>query len=229
MKVLQRRLLRGYMNLEQPETDQEIDVQETQDAQEEPLTARQILKRELEGLYDPLPDMTEEEQSAYQEKLMKKLKSGKKLTSQEMNYLRMRCPAMYQMARRIEYKRMKMERRLKLAKSKQEVEEIYNQMVGDVSKDDPDKEAIINAYRDVYEEFKKSKKYASLPETDREAEAKKLHGKRKKQFLEGHSVSEIDFIMEGYEEIDILMKLEDDGATPLTEFLDELPVLDVQG
>lgn len=226
MRVLQRRLLRGAMNPEQPEiANQESDVQETQ---EEPLTARQILKKELEGIYDPFPDMTEEDHSAYQEKLAAKIKSGKKLTSQEMNYLRMHCPTLYQMARRIEYKRMKLEQKLKQASSKQEVEEIYNQMVGEVSKDDPDKEAILNTYRNVYEEFKKTKKYAALPETEEEAEAKKLHGKRKKLYLEKKQFSEWDMIFDE-DEREILMKLEDDGATPMTEMLDGLPVFDVQG
>lgn len=226
MRVLQRRLLREAMNPGQPEeTVQGADVP---DVQEEPLTARQILKQELEGLNDPFPDMTEEDHSAYQQKLAAKIKSGKKLTSQEMSYLRMRCPALYQMARRVEYKRMKLEQKLKQASSKQEVEEIYNEMVGAVSEKDPDKEAILNAYRDVYEEFKKTKEYAALPETEREAEAEKLHGKRKKMFLEGKMFTEWDMIF-GEEEQDILIKMEDDGATPISEMLDGLPVLDVQG
>ncbi len=234
MKVLTKQMLREAMNPEpqQEETAEGVNGAGQTEKEQEPLTARQILKRELEALNDPQEHMTEEEHAAYQKKLSAKLRSGKKLTAKEMSYLRFRCPSLYQLARRLEYKRLKMEHRLKQAKSKQEAEDIYNEMVGQVSKEDPDKEAILNTYKNTYEEFKKTVKYRQLPETREEAVAKELHGKKKKWYLEHKMISEFELWFEeemtGGENGE-LVKLEDDVSSPIEELLDELPVLDVQG
>lgn len=190
--------------------------------------AKQVLKSALEAIYDPEDGMTEEEHAAYEKKLIDKVRSGKKLTAQEMNYLRVHNPEAYWMARRVEYKRMKLEQRLKHCKSKEEAEEIYNTFVGQVLDEDPDKEALLNTYKNTYEEFKKSMEYARLPETKREAEAEKLHGKKKKLYLEGKLPSEEEEWLLDME-LDILMKLEEEDMGPLVELLDELPVLDITG
>lgn len=209
--------------------------QTVEGAQEEELTARQLLKKELEAMYDPMDDMTEEQHAVYKKKLMAKIQSGKKLTSQEMNYLRVHDPAAYRMARRMEYKRMKLEQRLKHCRSKEEVEEVFNQSMEGISKEDPDREALMNTYQVAYEEFKKTMQYARLPETKKEAKAERLHGKSKKAFLEGKEVKELelDLLFEAMKEgsevtEDGLIPLEED-ATPWDELLDDLPVMDVTG
>lgn len=195
--------------------------------------ARQVLKSALEAIYDPEDEMTEEEHAAYEKKLIDKVRSGKKLTAQEMNYLRVHNPEAYWMARRVEYKRMKLEQRLKHCKSKEEAQEIYNTFVGQVSDEDPDKEALLNTYKNTFDEFKKTIEYARLPETKREAEAEKLHGKKKKLYLEGKLPSEEEEWLldldQDYFDQDLLMKLEEEDLTPLIELLDELPVLDITG
>lgn len=168
-----------------------------------PLSARALLKKELEAMYDPEEDMKQEEHIAYQKKLLAKINSGKRLSAKEMNYLRIHAPELYQMARQIEQKRMKLECQLKNCNSKEEAREIYCQAIDVISDKCPYREALIKNYQDVYEEFRKSKEYARLPETKKEAEQQKLHGKRKKMFLEGKVFSEVDkwFILRETEEI----------------------------
>lgn len=200
---------------------------------EEELSARELLKRELEAMYDPMEDMTEEDHAAYQKKLMAKIQSGKKLSAQEMNYLRIHDPATYRMALRIEYKRRKLEQRLKHCQSKEEVEEVFYRTVEGIPKEDPDREALIKTYQVTYEEFKKTMQYARLPETDREAKAERLHGKRKKAFLEGKEYDETSrWFMLPEESVELngdgLIRLEED-ATPMDELLDSMPVMDIVG
>lgn len=156
------------------------------------LSARTLLKKELEALHDPTEDMTKEEHQAYQKKLLAKINAGKRLSAKEMNYLRIHAPELYRMARQIEQKRMKLEQQLKNCKSKEEASEIFCQAMEGISDGCPYKEALIKNYQNVYDEFRKSKEYARLPETKKEAEAQKLHGKRKKMFLEGKVFTEVD-------------------------------------
>ena len=147
--------------------------------------------------------MTKEEHAAYQKKLLAKINAGKRLSAKEMNYLRIHAPELYRLARQIEQKRMKLEQQLKNCNSKEEAREIYCQAIEGISDGCPYKEALIKNYQDVYDEFRKSKEYARLPETKKEAEAQKLHGKRKKMFLEGKVFSEMDrwFVLKETEEI----------------------------
>lgn len=237
MKVKNRQLLQQLMNQEQTADGQGATAGRTVDdtQEQETLSARQLLKKELESMYDPVKGMTEEDHASYKQKLIAKVQSGKKLTAQEMNYLRIHDPAAYRLARRLEYKRMKLEQRLKACKSKEEAEEVYNQFMEGISKEDPDREAIMNTYKETYEKYKKTMQYARLPETKREAEAKDLHGKRKKAFLEGKDELELEIdllfkiMTDTTEQAENgLVKIEED-ATPWDELLDELPVMDVVG
>lgn len=237
MKVKNRQLLQESIRLDGTTGGPRVITGQSMDTAQEQkmLSPRQLLKKELEAMYDPIKDMTEEDHAAYKQKLMAKVQSGKKLTAQEMNYLRIHDPAAYRLARRLEYKRMKLEQRLKACQSKEEAEEVYNQSIGGISKEDPDREAIMNTYKETYEEFKKTMQYARLPETKREAEAKNLYGKRKKAFLEGSDEHEmeIDLLFETMTETTVqtqdgLVKLEEE-ATPWDELLDDLPVMDVVG
>ena len=229
MKIEKRRLLQDALLAEQMPEEENAKQEVSQS-----LTVRQIWKQELEKMYDPAEDMTQEEHAEYQQKLMAKIKSGKKLSSQEMNYLRVHDPVAYQLARRMEYKRLKLERKLKLCKSKEEVEEVFYQAMEGISKNDPDRETIMATYQEAFQEFKKTLQYARLPETKREAKAEQLHGKRKKAFLAGKDFAELEMDIwfdpakqDGQEE-DGLEKL-DEAATPLDELLDSMPVMDIVG
>ena len=106
-----------------------------------------------------------------------KLRAGKKLTSEEMDYLRANDPEAYMHALRIQQARKSLEESLKHAKSKQEAQEIISSAVSSITKNDPDREAMIAAVSDVADRFMKSAEYNKLPATDDEAKKK-----RKNQF-----------------------------------------------
>ena len=101
-----------------------------------------------------------------------KLRAGKKLTSEEMDYLRANDPEAYMHALRIQQARKSLEESLKHAKSKQEAQEIISSAVSGITKDDPDREAMIAAVSDVADKFMKSADYNKLPTTDDEAKKK---------------------------------------------------------
>ena len=65
----------------------------------------QVIKEALLKMSDPTPDMSDEERESYHQKILAKLESGQKLTSQELAFLRANDPASYQKARRIDQKR----------------------------------------------------------------------------------------------------------------------------
>lgn len=118
----------------------------------------------ISELLSPACGMTDDEKASYLAKIMAKLKSGKKLTAEEMRFLQAENPALYQQAARIQTMRDSLETRLKQSTSKEEAAEIYTNAMSSVSKDDPMKEFIIAAYDDVYKDFQKSEEYQSLPE-----------------------------------------------------------------
>ena len=101
-----------------------------------------------------------------------KLRVGKKLTSEEMDYLRANDPEAYMHALRIQQARRSLEESLGHAKSKQEAQEIISSAVSGITKDDPDREAMIAAVSDVADKFMKSAEYNKLPATDDEAKKK---------------------------------------------------------
>lgn len=120
------------------------------------------------GYLDPTAGLSEEEKAAYEERIMQKLRSGKKLSAEEMNYLRMKNPQMYAQAARVQTMRENLENQLENCKSKEEVEKVYGMSVSMVSKDDPMREAIVAAYDDVMKEFKETDKYRALPQKEEE-------------------------------------------------------------
>lgn len=115
---------------------------------------------------DPTAGMSEDEKKAYEERIMKKLRAGKKLTAEEMNYLRAKNPQLYAQAARVQAMRENLENQLKNCRSKEEVEKVYGNAISMVAKDDPMKEAIVAAYDDVMKEFKKTNQYQALPEKE---------------------------------------------------------------
>ncbi len=126
-------------------------------------------------------------------------------------------------------KREMLEAQMKHCRSKQEVDETVNDAISHISEKDPDKQALIATYREAYKEFRKTTGYKSLPDTKKEAERRR--GKGRRLLWEGNSLCEMDpwpgTAGETYG-VDGLCRV-GDGATPLDEIYDSMPMLDVIG
>lgn len=125
-------------------------------------------------LIDPAADMDKEEETKYLGKIIAKLKSGKRLSADELEYLRLHEPQLYMTAMRVQHKKEALTHRLKNCRSKQEAQDIIDSAIGGVSKDDPDKEYIIAGIKEVEKEFKNSNFYKRLPDKEEDTERKKL-------------------------------------------------------
>lgn len=120
----------------------------------------------ISDLLSPACGMTEEEKESYYNKIMGKLKSGKKLSPEEMRFLQAEYPEMYQQVARVQAMRDGFEVRLKTATSKQKAQEIFADSLSHVSDDDPMKEYIVASYQDAMKNFEKTNEYKELPETE---------------------------------------------------------------
>ncbi|MDE6567809.1 MAG: hypothetical protein K2K70_08780 [Lachnospiraceae bacterium] len=135
------------------------------------------------SLLDPAEDMNEEKRKAYERKIRAKLKSGKRLTSQELSYLRMHNPDLYKIAMRVEMARQALRNRLKSCKSKEEVQQaIFGQM--EVIKamreaGDPATEYMEAMADHEIKTLQESSAYARLPERTEDT------CKKKKQQIKG--------------------------------------------
>ena len=65
------------------------------------MTKTEAWKKAIEALVDPTSGMDEPERANYEQKIMQKLKSGKRLSSEELDYLRIHNPEMYKIAVRV--------------------------------------------------------------------------------------------------------------------------------
>ena len=120
-------------------------------------------------------EFTPEEQKANKEKtdkIMAKLKAGKKLTSKDMAFLQNTNFDAYIHALRVQQTRKNLVSALKHAKSKAQANLIIARALGSIDERDPDKEILIAAINDISDKFKKSTAYQRLPETDRDAKKK---------------------------------------------------------
>ena len=120
-------------------------------------------------------EFTPEEQKANKEKtdkIMAKLKAGKKLTSKDMTFLQNTNFDAYIHALRVQQTRKNIVSALKHAKSKAQANLIIARALGSIDERDPDKELLIAAINDISDKFKKSTAYQRLPETDRDAKKK---------------------------------------------------------
>ena len=127
------------------------------------------ITKHISDLLSPACGMTEEEKEAYFNKIMGKLKSGKKLSPEEIRFLQAEYPELYQQAARVQAMRDGFETRLKTATSKQKAQEMYADSLAHISDDDPMKEYIVAAYQDAMKNFEKSDEYKELPETEEDA------------------------------------------------------------
>lgn len=130
------------------------------------------IQAEFMEYLDPTAGLSEEQKKAYEEQIMRKLRSGKKLTPEELNYLRVKNPQMYVQAARVQAMRENLKNQLENCHSKEEVEKVYGDAMSMVSKEDPMREALIAAYDDVTTEFKKTDKYQALPAKEEDARQK---------------------------------------------------------
>ena len=126
-------------------------------------------KSVIESLIDPASDMTEDEKKEYEKKIVQKMKMGKRLTSEEMNFLRIHNPELYKAAMRVEIMRKSLQSRLKNCKSKDEVNSVIMGQMGSLRamKQDPAREYMIAMVSRVVQKFKESGAFARLPEETR--------------------------------------------------------------
>ncbi len=120
----------------------------------------------ISELLSPACGMTDEEKEQYMAQIMAKLKSGKKLSAEEMRFLQSKNPVLYQQAARVQSMRDSLETRLEHCNSKNEATDIFSSAMSSVSDSDPMKEYITAAYQDVMKEFKHSDEYRNLPQDD---------------------------------------------------------------
>ena len=106
-------------------------------------------------------------------KIMAKLKNGKKLSQKEETYLKQHNPELYLQYIRIRRMAEAMADQLKHANSKEEVNDIIMQSMSAISDKDPYKEYIVAALNEVAKEYKNSDAYMELPATSEDANIKK--------------------------------------------------------
>lgn len=135
--------------------------------------AEAVRNRFTFGISGGSEEETEAAKRKLEAKIMRKLESGKKLTTKELNFLRKNNPALYAKAMRVKIKREALEHRLENAKSKEEVMDIYGEAMASISKDDSAKKYLVAAVTDAVKEFKETRYYKNLPNTKEEADAKK--------------------------------------------------------
>lgn len=131
------------------------------------------ITEKIKDMLDPVSGMTDEQKSAYDRKVMNKVYSGKKLTSEELRYIKIHYPAMYIYVQRVQIQRQALEERMKHCHSKQEVQSVYSDAMLHISDKDPAKMLLCAAYDDVLKEFKKTSEYEELPEKEEESKKKK--------------------------------------------------------
>ena len=138
-----------------------------------------IIEIGVDSIFDPTTGMSEEEKKKFVQKLYRKLESGKKLSADEMQYLRKNDPVTYAKAAKVQVLRESLKKQLKSATSKEKAADIYTQAMSRISEDDPARKEIMAAYDDVYKEFRKSDEYKALPNTEKEAKEKAANNKNK--------------------------------------------------
>ena len=117
-------------------------------------------------------DMTEDEEAKLYASITQKLKSGKRLSPKEIDFIRQTDPQLYMQYVRIRANAEAMEAQLKNAKTKQQVNNIVIMSTNSVSEKDPCREYVLAALQRVAEEFRASPEYARLPATEDKDEKK---------------------------------------------------------
>ena len=128
-------------------------------------TRNEIWQDVIENIMDPTSGMDEAARKNYESKIEQKLKTGKKLTSEELDYLRIHNPELYRTAMRVELSRKALREQLKNCHSKEEVQQVVSLQMERLSamKKEPDKQYMAAMINHEVETFKKSSDYARLP------------------------------------------------------------------
>jgi len=150
-------------------------------------TKADIWKEAVNQLIDPTTGMSEAEKASYRQRILQKLRSGKRLSSEELDFLRVNDPQLYQIAMRVEMARRALQTKLKACKSKEQVQEVQSVQIEALRamKDSPDAEYMAAMVKQEMESFKKSSDYARLPEKTDKKKGKNnileavLQGKKK--------------------------------------------------
>lgn len=153
--------------------------------------------------------MTEEEKEKFNSSIDTKLRSGKKLSKKEEQYLKETNPRLYMEYMRIRARAEAMAEQLKHARTKQEVNNIITTSTASVSDKDPAKEYILAAMHKVAEEFKSTRAYQKLPNTSADLKKKNVNS----DFEENSDEENEDFDPMNW--------------SPLQEIIDTMPQIDV--
>ena len=140
----------------------------------------EIWKKALNDILDPTSKMSEEDEKEYHNKILRKLRQGRRLTTAEKNYLQIHDPEMYKVALRVEMCRKRFTEQAKHCKSKEEFQTLVSNNMS-VSDKDPMKEYIQAAISYEAQNIRKTPQYAALPDTNRKAEEKRTKGKKIKK------------------------------------------------
>ena len=97
------------------------------------------LKEAVDSIFDPTTGMSEEEKKKFVQKLYRKLESGKKLSADEMQYLRKNDPVTYAKAAKVQVLRESLKKQLKSATSKEKAADIYTQAMSRIRMTQPGK------------------------------------------------------------------------------------------
>ena len=111
-----------------------------------------MLRVAVQDYLDPTAGMTDAQRERFIKKIYAKIQSGKKLTQDELAYLRRYDPVTYMKVARIQAQREALEAQLKCCKSKEEAQELYTDAVSRIPEDDPARAELLAAYDDAYGE-----------------------------------------------------------------------------
>lgn len=154
-------------------------------------------------------ELSDEKKARIEARIIAKLKAGKKLTKEELDFLKQYNPELYVHALRVQRMAEALEEQLKNARSKEEADRIMTAATAAVSKNDPDREYIMASINRITSEFHESGAYEKLPDTMKEA--KEMHNKGSKDVFSDAEDED--------EETKIMLR----NWSPLTEIYDSLP------
>lgn len=177
---------------------------------EKKITSRRELVEHMLNNTGDADELSDEKRKELDSRIMAKLRSGKKLSQKEQEYLQRTNPIMYAQAMRIQRMAQALEEQLKHAKSKEEVNQIFTNALSRI-KNDPDKEYLMASYNRISEEFRKSKMYHDLPDTIEEANRRKKKTNPDRNLFEDDEDESLD------DDIDLK------EWSPLQELYDRMP------
>ncbi len=169
-QVLPKGQVIGSANSQQPQTKEEVIGAYTNQ-----------IKEKIDHMFDPVNGMDEKDAEQYENKILNKIHSGKKLTAEELRYVRIHMPELYPFVLKIQVQREALETRLEHCHSKEEVQKAYEDAMSLLSSDQPYVQETIAAYEDAMKEFKKTDAYKALPATEEEAKKHKQSVKEGKE------------------------------------------------